>query len=225
MTTDTKETVNMLAEFVKGPFVKFKGGEFSETEGIVEEILGRLGCLRRNQRCVEIGAPDGIAIPNTFNLMKTHEMHVLYLETEFDPETDIMEIEKEFRITAVKTNSKDVETVIEEHGMPKEFAVMSIDANGLEYDIFEKTKFEPLVVVVPINPKIRPTEEQTPSIGVRASFKTMNDMAAKKGYSIVAHAGCSIVYVRDDLVKNLHIKGFHRRSTDQLFDWSFLNNS
>jgi len=220
-----KETVNMLAEFVKGPFNKFKGGEFSETEGIVEEILGRLGHLRRNQRCVEIGAPDGIAIPNTFNLMKNYEMHVLSIETQFDAETDIKEIEKEFRITVVKTDVDNIENVLEEHDMPREFAVLSIDANGLEYDIFEKTKFEPLVVVVPIDPKIRPTEFQTASVGVRASFMTMNDMAIKKGYSIVAHAGCSVVYVRADLIKNLHIKGFHLRSTDQLFDWSFLNNA
>jgi len=225
MAVDTKETVNMLAEFVKGPFVKFKGGEFSETEGIIEEILGRLGCLRRNQRCVEIGAPDGIAIPNTFNLMKNYEMHVLSVETQFDAETDIAEIEKEFRITVVKSDVDNIENVLEENGIPKEFAVLSIDANGLEYDIFEKTNFEPLVVVVPIDPKIRPTEIQTPGSGVRASFKTMNDMASNKGYSIVAHAGCSVVYVRDDLIKNLHIKGFHRRSSEQLFDWSFLNNS
>ncbi|APC25659.1 hypothetical protein BST79_gp146 [Only Syngen Nebraska virus 5] len=220
-----KETVNMLAEFVKGPFVKFKGGEFSETEGIVEEILGRLGCLRRNQRCVEIGAPDGIAIPNTFNLMKNYEMHVLSVETQFDAETDIKEIEKEFRITVVKSDVDNIENVLEENGMPREFAVLSIDANGLEYNIFEKTKFEPLVVVVPIDPKIRPTEFQTPVTGVRASFRTMNDMAIKKGYSIVAHAGCSVVYVREDLIKNLHIKGFHLRSSEQLFDWSFLNNA
>ncbi|AGE54871.1 hypothetical protein FK949_gp162 [Paramecium bursaria Chlorella virus NYs1] len=221
----SKETINMLAEFVKPPFSKFKGGEYSEVEGIIEEILGRLGCLRRNQRCVEIGASDAIAIPNTFNLMKNYEMHVLYIETEFDSKTDISDIEKEFRVTVVKTEAKNVENVMKDHEISREFAVMSIDANGLEYDIFEKTKFEPLVVIVPIDPKIRPTEEQSPSVGVRASFKTMNELASKKGYSIIAHAGYSVVYVRNDLIKDLHIKGFHRRSTDQYFDWSFLNNS
>ncbi|ABT14820.1 hypothetical protein NY2A_B421L [Paramecium bursaria Chlorella virus NY2A] len=225
MAINGKESVNMLSEFAKPPFSKFKGGEYSEVEGIVEEILGRLGCLRRNQRCVEIGASDGIAIPNTFNLMKNHEMHVLYIETEFDSKTDIADIEKEFRVTVVKTESKNVENVMEDHGMPREFVVMSIDANGLEYDIFEKTKFEPLIVIVPIDPKILPSEHKNASIGVRASFKTMNDLAVKKGYSIAAHVGHFVVYIRNNMIKNLRLKGFHKRSTDHYFDWSFLNNS
>jgi len=218
------EPLNMLAEFVKAPFAKFKGGEYYENEGIVEEILGRLCCLRRNQRCVEIGSPDGICIPNTFNLMKKYEMYVLSIETEFDPQTDIKEIAEEFRIDYVKTTADNIENVMEEHGIPEEFAVMSIDMNGLEYELFEKMKYKPYIVIVPVDPKIIPTETQQATVGVRASFKTMNDMARKKGYMPVAHSG-TIVYVRQDLIKNLHIKGFQLRSTDHLFDWSVLNNA
>jgi hypothetical protein len=67
---------NVLAKFAKGPFSKFKEGGLV---GILEEILGRLRVLRRNQ-CILIQSDQGCG-----RLFEEYQFHVVHIN---DVKTD-----------------------------------------------------------------------------------------------------------------------------------------
>jgi len=62
---------NVLAKFAKGPFSKFKE---EGLVGILEEILGRLRVLRRNQ-CVLIQSDQGCG-----QLFEEYQFHVVHID-------------------------------------------------------------------------------------------------------------------------------------------------
>jgi nitrogenase molybdenum-iron protein alpha/beta subunit len=192
----------------------------------VEEILGRLGVLRRNQWCVEVGSPDGIPIPITLELADEHEMNVLAILTHLDDEKDFELVKDRKNVFVKKIDTiDDMDVIISENKLPEDITVLAVDTNGLEYDLWKRMeKYRPFVVVMPTDPTIPPGEIQHASEGVYASFTVMNELAASKGYTLVAHTG-SVVYVRNDLLKELGIKGINLRNIDMLFDWSFINRA
>jgi len=67
---------NVLAKFAKGPFSKFKE---EGLVGILQEILGRLRVLRRNQ-CVLIQSDQGCG-----QLFEEYQFHVMHID---DVKTD-----------------------------------------------------------------------------------------------------------------------------------------
>jgi len=212
---------NMLARFARKPFANFEGGEFSQVGNTVEEILGRLCVLRRNQRVVDVGSPiDGMEIPNSFHLMRDHEMYVLNIAR---PNDDLGAVEKEFKnFTVHKTDTIDIDDILNEHNFPVEFALLSLHTKEKnERDLWTTmNNYKPYVVVIPIEPRIAPHCDFG---GDRPGFKTMNEFASAKGYTPVAHSGNLMVYVRNDLLTMAGVKKIALLSPDMFFDWHTHN--
>jgi hypothetical protein len=211
MSTQGNVGENMLANFSRGPFDKYRAEcEFSPVDGIVEEILGRLGCLRRNQRIADVSSPvGGLEIINSMRLMRDHDMCVLNVARVGD---DLEELEKEFRNLTVKiTNGEPLDDILSASGFPKEFALLSIDYPTVD------TEFRPFVVVSTINPSVHPTANDV------GGFKSTNVFWSAKGYSPVAMAGNAVVYIRSDLTTSAEVRGVVLRNPDMLFDWSKHN--
>jgi hypothetical protein len=199
---------NALARFSKGPFDKFKSeAEFSPVDGIVEEILGRLGCLRRNQRIVDIGSNQ---IQHSHRLLRDHEMAVLNIARVGD---DLEDLEKGYRNLTVKVNlfNENVEGIVKKHGIPDEIALMCLDSSTQE------TSFRPYVLVATINPST------SPSCDYPDGFKATNAFWNDKGYDLVAMVDKYVVYIRSDMTTAAEVKGVVLRNPDMLFDWRHLN--
>jgi len=208
MSTQGNVGENMLANFSRGPFDKFRDScEISPVDGIVEEILGRLGCLRRNQRIADVSSPvGGLEIINSMRLMRDHDMCVLNVARVGD---DLEELEKEFRNLTVKiTNGEPLDDILSASGFPNEFALLSIDSSTVD------TKFRPYVVVSTINPSIHPSASEV------GGFNATNVFWSAKGYSPVAMACDNVVYIRSDLTTSAEVRGVVLRNPDMLFDWS-----
>ena len=199
---------NALARFSKGPFDKFKSdAEFSQVDGIVEEILGRLGCLRRNQRVVDVGSNQ---IHHSHKLLRDHEMTVLNIARVRD---DLEDLEKGYRSLTVDFNmfNENVEDIMKKHGIPDEFALLCLDSSTQE------TSSRPCVLVATINPSMNP------SCDYPDGFKATNAFWNDKGYDLVAMVDKYVVYTRSDLTTTAEVKGVVLRNPAMLFDWKHIN--
>lgn len=211
MSTQGNVGENMLANFSRGPFDEYKeDGEFSPVDGVIEEILGRLGCLRRNQRIVDVSSRVGdLELMHSLRLMRDHDMCVLNVTRVGDL---LKDFEKEFRNLTVKiTNDEPLDDILNASGFPKDFALLSIDSSTVG------TEFRPYVIVSTVNPSIPPTANEVDG------FNATNVFWSTKGYSPVAMADDSVVYIRNDLTTSAGVRGVVLRNPDMLFDWSKHN--
>ena len=109
-----------LARIAKGPFSKFKeGGIYS----ILEEIMGRLGVLRRNQRVVNIKCPTTVDSYACFQLFEEYELVV---------------------VDIVNTDKLHIGKVLQENNFPTEFPLLMIDT----LDAWIRTEYKPLIVAI-----------------------------------------------------------------------------
>lgn len=114
---------NSLARIAKGPFSKFKEGGLA---CVLEEILGRLRVLRRNQRVANIKYTTMMDNYACFQLFKEYEFHIT---------------------NVVNTDKLHIGQVLQENTLPTEFSVMMID----ELEAWIQTKYQPLVVAVKLS--------------------------------------------------------------------------
>ena len=110
---------NALARIAKGPFSKFKEGGLAS---ILEEILGRLRVLRRNQHVLNIKFHDTMDNYACFQLFKEYEFHVVH-----ENATDIGHIR--------------------ENTFTHEFPLLMIDT----VDAWKKTEHQPMVVAIKLS--------------------------------------------------------------------------
>jgi len=111
---------NALARIAKGPFSNFKEGGLAS---ILEEILGRLRVLRRNQHVLNIKFHDTMDNYACFQLFKEYEFHV------------------------VNENATDIGQVLRENNFTKEFPLLMIDT----VDAWKKTEHQPMVVAIKLS--------------------------------------------------------------------------
>ena len=196
---------NALGRFAKGPFEDFKQNtEFSPVDGVIEEILGRLGLLRRNQIVVDV-RDDGI-IPNSMKLLRDHDMRVINISKSGE---NVDALEREFRNFVVSVNvfSEHIDDIMIKLRIPNEFPLLVIDSNIVDTD------FEPCVVVSTIQQE-----------NIHEEFKTAVDFWTNRKYTLVAHGGQYLVFVRDDLTTRIEVKPVVKRNPSMLFDWNYEKN-
>lgn len=206
----TAETANVgenaLARFAKGPFDAFKeDAEFSPVDGVVEEILGRLGCLRRNQIIVDASSGEKGSVDlvqNSVKLVRDYDMRVIHVtETPMDTSDFYFRIETEF------TDGASLEDVLEKKKVPKEFALLVIDTPTVDIP------YSPLVVVTKVDTTLGPWHEG------KGGFKETTEFWEKKGYSCVSMAEKFVVFVRTELSTKAGVKNIVLRNPPMLFDW------
>jgi hypothetical protein len=200
------ETVgeNMLERFAQGPFDTFKkDAEFSPVDGIVEEILGRLGLLRRNQQIVEVGSKS---IIHSHKLLRDYGMKVLNvapIDMETSPEG--------FKNLTVKTNiyNEKIDDILYENCVSK-IALLCIDSSTLEIS------YDSPVVVATINPSTHPDSDYPDG------FRSTNAFWKEKGHVPVAMINRFVVYIKGELTTECEVKGVVLRNPDMLFDWKHV---
>ncbi|AGE56580.1 hypothetical protein ATCVNEJV2_289L [Acanthocystis turfacea Chlorella virus NE-JV-2] len=205
----TAETANIgenaLARFAKGPFNAFKeDAEFSPVDAIVEEVLGRLGCLRRNQVIVDIISEySSIVLQNSIKLLRDYDMRVIHI-TEYPKDMS------DFHFSNLETevlSGVSVEDILKKKHVPKEFPLLCIDTATVDIP------YSPLVIVATVDTTLNPWESG------KNGFKETTEAWEEKGYSCVAMAEKFIVLIRTDDATKVGVKNIVLRNPPMLFDW------
>lgn len=198
---------NALARFAKGPFDTFKeDAEFSPVDGVVEEVLGRLGCLRRNQIIVDAstGSEGRVdLVQNSVKLLRDFGMRVIHVtETPMDTSDFYFPLETEF------TDGAPLEEILTKKNVPKEFPLLCIDTPTVDIP------YSPLVVVTTVDTTIDPWQEG------KDGFKETTVFWESKGYCCVAMAEKFLVFLRIEHATKAGVKNVVLRNPPMLFDWN-----
>jgi len=186
--------------------------QFGE-DGILREIFSRIGAGQRV--FVEFGVETG-AECNCARLVLAEGWTGLFLEAD---ETCFAELERRYagapgvRCRQVKVTSANIENLLAEAGIPRDFDLLSIDIDGNDYWVWRAVReWRPHVVVIEYNAAYPPPAlwvmQENPDHVWRgdtyhgASLMSLVRLGREKGYSLVAtsSAGVNAFFVRDDLV-------------------------
>jgi len=204
---------------------------------VIEYIFSKIG--KGNMSCCEFGAWDGIHFSNTRNLV-LEGWRGLFIEcdkTRFElckknyGQNDNVVCLK--RMVDDKENS--LEHLLEEAKFSKELDFLSVDIDGLDFEILKGMTIRPRVICIEVNPGHSPTAtEKIPTNiamnNVGQPFVLFADQAKEMGYALVCYTGnaflvrldcldglrpLSVVEAYDEYIANLDQKSR---------DWMYLVN-
>lgn len=183
-------------------------------DGLLDAIFVAVGCTKGF--CVDVGAWDGVRVSNTYNLIRRgwgglliepDQRRFRSLVANMRPFHDVR-----CRRTAVSiAGSSSLDSLLEAEGVPRDFELLSIDVDGMDYHLWAALKsFAPKVVVIEYNPTIPNGVEfiQKPDPRVRhgSSIKSLCQLAARKGYELVAATAANAIFLRGDLFRSLGVE-------------------
>jgi hypothetical protein len=165
-------------------------------DGILERIFDVIGPGGR--RCCEFGAWDGVHLSNA-RAMVVNGWSGVFIESDADRFHELLanyrdwsEVQCIQAVVNVDTNRLDV--LLERHGIPQEFDLLSIDVDGLDYWIFETLPFRPRVICVEVNGGHPPTARALLPLhiaerNVGQPLGAFTNAGAELGYRLVAYTG------------------------------------
>jgi hypothetical protein len=172
------------------------------------------GLLRLPQTgrwCVEFGAWDGKYLSNTYYFITRKGYKGVLIE--MDPQRCVqlrnnMQPCKALCVNAAVGCQGDdrLDRILAATPIPVDFDLLSIDVDGDDYHIWQAfVEYTPKVVIIEINVRDKPGIDRvnvrgSPMVwGVSGtSIKSMTALARSKGYSLIAHAGCNAINVRNE---------------------------
>ena len=187
----------------------FKRNEFSQNgeDGIIEELFRRIGVEART--CCEFGAWDGTYLSNCRRLIGD-DWRALMIEAM--PEKFrvlVQNFRSNPRVTCVHRlvdhGKNSLGAIVKETGFPTTLDFLSIDIDGLDYEIFAGLDLRPRVICIEVNAAHAPeTAEELPrevaANIVGQPMKVFLKTAHEKGYSLVCYSG-NAFFVREDVVR------------------------
>jgi hypothetical protein len=190
--------------------------QFGE-DGIVEEIFRRLGVdvtARQPLWCVEFGAWDGVHLSNTRKLIEQAGAGAVLIEA--DPER-FRALERNCAgIDGVTTLHRTVgwkgddrlDAILAETRCPTRYDLLSIDVDGHDYRIWERTEdYRATVVIIEFNPTMPFDAVLVPPDDPRrrhgCSLGAIAQLAQDKGYRLVAVTEVNAILVTAERVDEL----------------------
>lgn len=218
------------------PFNKYQSNIYSQNgeDGVIAEILKRLGLFNDNNWCVEFGAWDGKYLSNTFALVERQNFSAVYIEGDREKFQDLLETAKAFRkivpicayVDPQPDDENSLDNLLARTKIPKDFELLSIDIDSYDLDVWESlTIFSPKIVVIEINSSIPPGIVWRHSTKLRGNtFTATCNVAQQKGYTPVCHTG-NLILVRNDLIDKLNLEDRYLKYPELLFlfdsNWIF----
>lgn len=177
--------------------------QFGE-DGVIEAVFDRLGI--GPGRCCEFGAWDGIHLSNCRKLI-LEGWHAVMIEGEPHRFQDLLRTYRgNPQVTCVNrfvdTGTNSVDSIHRELGLePPDF--LSIDIDGLDYEIFDSLVMRPAVICIEVagvhDPEApRRIQREIAARGVGQPLPVFMEIAARKGYDLVAYTS-NAFFVRSDL--------------------------
>jgi hypothetical protein len=183
-------------------------------DGIIAWLLQKLPTP--HHFCVEFGAWDGKRLSNTFNLVSSQGWRAIYIEGDQEKFRELQKTAAEFpNIIAVKAfvaanGTYSLDAILSGHDIPVDFELLSIDVDGVDYDIWEAMKnFRPGIVVIEHNHTMPPCLEYIDRGGqgfIGSSATSLHLLARRKGYDLFGCTLTNSIFLRDDLFAAAHLQ-------------------
>lgn len=182
-------------------------------DGIIKELFRRIGAEWRT--CCEFGAWDGIFASNCRNLILNEGWRAAMIEADSAKAKTLAQTYRDNpavtcvqRLVAVGENS--LSSILTETGFPRDLDFLSVDIDGLDYEIFDNLDLRPRVLCIEVNAAFPPdSEEMLPrEVAAKVVGQPMGvfmRIAHAKGYALVCYSG-NAFFVREDIVRRHDLK-------------------
>lgn len=177
-------------------------------DGLLEEMLNRIGAGHLTGWCVEFGAWDGVHLSNTCNLIRSRGYRAVLIEG--DPKraaqipTNLPGDSVIVLNTFVQFEGADtLDNLLSSTAIPKRFDVLSIDIDGADYWILESLqRYQPLILVIEYNSLIPNAvhfaQERSTTISQGSSARAIVELASERGYVLAAATETNLLLVTED---------------------------
>jgi len=232
MGTNTKDSADLL---------DYKRNVFSQNgeDGIIAELFRRIGVEART--CCEFGAWDGKHLSNCRKLI-LEGWRALMIEA--DPEKTKALVQNYCDLPAVSCvnrlvddNQNSLGAIVKEVGFPATMDFLSVDIDGLDYEIFRGLDLRPRVICIEVNAAHCPeSKDEFPlpvaATGVGQPMGVFLGIARTKGYELVCYTGNAFL-VRQDVLQQSSLKAisptdaydsFLRHLELEAKEWLYLVN-
>lgn len=185
---NTKEQPNDMSQTGEGSALSF--------------IMSKLGTT--NKIAVEFGAVNGISNSNTYHFEQDGWKRVLF---------DCSPIGN--KVIQAFITSSNIHELLDEHGVPDTFDILSIDINGNDYYVWGAIRKRPQVVLIEYNPMWSGKDlkvitynpdhcfDNTRYFG--ASLAALNRLGRFKGYQLASYNALNAFFIRKDLISDAPI--------------------
>lgn len=181
-------------------------------DGVLAEIFERIGIA--NRYCVEVGANDGFFISNTYSLLHDAGWSGVLIEADGKNYSDLALLyQSRDDVVCLQRFVDDTNTIaslIAQYDVPEDFDLLSIDIDGMDFQVWSKLEgYRPRVVVIETNCSMAPDVrfvQTDPAAKFGASAASMVDLARHKGYELVAHLMFNCVFVRKEDYPRIRIQ-------------------
>lgn len=186
-------------------------------EGLLQEILKRLKIDKGE--CVETGGHNGKYLSNTA-LLIDKGWTGKFIEADYDL------WEQCCKNWQGNENVKSICSFVSEANInafvDENTHVLSIDVDGIDYQIFKALESKPAVVIIEIDSSIPPDADRFNSHG-GAGYLPMLKLGIEKGYFLLCHTG-NMVFV-DKKYRKLfpEIKGDGLKNSEDYFRTNWIN--
>lgn len=181
-------------------------------DGVLEALMEKIPTP--GNFIVEFGAYDGVCMSNSRYLIAERGWSALLIEADprFFKKLDALYKEND-RVVTVKSfvTTENINALFAEAGVPKDFDILSIDIDSIDYYVWEAlTEFTPKIVVVECNASIPPEREYvvpkekaieySGTAREGASILSLYELGRRKGYHLLYAelSGANLFFVHEE---------------------------
>lgn len=191
--------------------IRYRKNVFSENgeDGIIEKIFSEI--IPKSNTCCEFGAWDGIWASNCRNLIKNHNWKATMIEGDSQRYDDLINTYQDNKnvqcINAFVDNNNNSLSQLLKPEIKDNLGFLSIDIDGLDYEIFDSLDFYPQVVCIEVNCGHEPESNNIISRNIASnnigqSLFVINEIAKSKGYKLVCYTGNAFFIKESELIKS-----------------------
>lgn len=165
-------------------------------EGVCLEVVKRLGIS--SGVAVEIGGANGLFCSNTALLLREHNWQGLYVEGSYSLYLESVENWKDnprVRHQCCYVDGKNINAFVKD-----DCDLLSLDTDGLDYEIFAGLKAKPKIVILEIDSSV-PPGVTVRADGLGCTYSNCVSIGIEKGYFLLCHTG-NLVFI-DNHYKDL----------------------
>jgi|6_EtaG_2_1085325.scaffolds.fasta_scaffold08071_4 hypothetical protein len=203
-------------------------------DGVIEKLFEILQ-INSGYVC-EFGAYDGVHLSNTYNIFKHNKNFTpILIEGKKDAceniNKNLKDIENKIIInefvSADSQSPSSLDNLLTNLNIPElqtDFKLLSIDVDGIDYEIWKNfKKFRPDVVIIEINSSYGLHEDVYDPFGRRAgaSAVMMNRLAKEKEYELLCHTG-NLIFAKKELYSQVLRFIIEDNSLEKLFSHNFF---
>jgi hypothetical protein len=198
-------------------FEKFSKNFFSQNgeDGIILKALELIKAQTKANHsdksfAVDVGAWDGKHFSNTYHLISEHSFGSVLIECDRkkfkELESNMIHFDNQYLFNQFidVTGDSNLDSILTLTPIPRDFELLSIDIDGMDYYIWESLSlYFPKLVIIEFNPTIPEYVEfvQRKDFAIKhgASLKSLVKLGSSKGYVLIAKTHCNVIFMAEHL--------------------------